>query len=210
MSGRCMAGTRTAGTSSRTAPGADHPATPHHRDTIRTWLQTDGVSVQPEPVESTASILTRASTRPVPEPGMDGRRDRRRDRHAFPPGAAHLHEHGIPVRRGGPPPQKGRGRRTAETCGPLRGPGRRGAPAPARIPERPVAGTITQRFPNPPQSPAPSSPRPAPRSAWLQSHIEQLTGQPAGHVLQLLHDHEIPVRRSGAHFPWLLRQRDTH
>jgi transposase-like protein len=77
-----------------------------------------------------------------------------------------------------------------------------------RIPERPVAGTITQRFP---------TPTPISRSflttaygeiGLATAHIEQLTGQPAERILQLLHDRNIPVRPSGSQSPWLRRQRD--
>ena len=37
-------------------------------------------------------------------------------------------------------------------------------------------------------------------------HIEQLTGHPAEQVLDLLHQHRIPVRRAGGHSPWYRRQ----
>ena len=37
-------------------------------------------------------------------------------------------------------------------------------------------------------------------------HIEQLTGHPAEQVLDLLHQHRIPVRRAGGHSPWRRRQ----
>jgi len=184
----------------------------HHtaRDTVRTWLQTAGISVQPrtsrEQRKHLDPVLLRELYLDREWSATEIAADLDTTVHLV---LRTLHEHGIAVRKGGPPPK------------------RAGAPAQARlaalyddpdvtallhqhhIPTRPMAGAITQRFP---------TPTPVTRSflteAYIEiglaaGHIEQLTGQPAGRVLQLLHDHGIPVRPSGAQSPWLRRQRDT-
>jgi hypothetical protein len=125
-----------------------------------------------------------------------------------------LHEHGIPVRRGGAP----RTRDTADTR-------ERAADTALRrltalyqdpdvvallrehhIPQRPMPGTITERFP----TPVPVT-REFLTAAYTDiglaaAHIEQLTGQPAERILQQLHHHQIPVRHTLARSPWLQRQ----
>ena len=86
-------------------------------------------------------------------------------------------ERGIPVRRGGAP-RNGTPTLHCNDWLHLPGPGRRRALREHHIPERPVAGTITQRFP----TPAPIT-RSFLTAAYTEiglaaAHIEQLTGQP--------------------------------
>ena len=120
-----------------------------------------------------------------------------------------LHDHGIPVRRGGPPPRPDTRvdpRLTAlygdlETTALLRR---------YRIPRRHRPSGITDRFP----TPARITPGFL-RAAYLDIGLapgtssNSLTGHPAEQVLDLLHQHRkhrIPVRRAGGHSPWYRRQ----
>jgi len=77
------------------------------------------------------------------------------------------------------------------------------------IPERPVAGTITQRFPTPSPIPSTFLAEAYTEIGLAAGHIEQLTGQPAERVLQMLHEHGVPIRQAGSQSPWLQRQRDS-
>ena len=119
-----------------------------------------------------------------------------------------LHDHGVPVRRGGSPPRTPSRatidpRLTALYADPeittmLRR---------HRIPRREQPGSITDRSPDP----APTTERFL-REAYVEiglaaTHIEQLTGQPAERILGLLHARSMPVRPAGAFSPWYLRHR---
>ena len=97
-----------------------------------------------------------------------------------------LHDHGVPVRRGGP-----------QITALLRR---------NRIPGRNQPGTITERRP----TAAPVT-KAFLREAYVDiglatTHIEQLTGQPMERILSLMHAHAIPVRPP-SFSPWLVRQR---
>ena len=75
-----------------------------------------------------------------------------------------------------------------------------------RIPRRHRPGGITGRFPTPARI-TPGFRRAAYLDIELAAgHIEQLTGHPAEQVLDLLHQHRIPVRRAGGHSPGCRRQ----
>ncbi len=78
-----------------------------------------------------------------------------------------------------------------------------------RIPQQPAAGTITERFPTPLEVTRSFLTEAYTEIGLAAGHIELLTGQPAEHILQLLHEHGIPVRPGGAQSPWLQRQHDT-
>jgi hypothetical protein len=118
-----------------------------------------------------------------------------------------LHEHGIPVRN------SVRRHRTRDSDTALRrlaalyeDPDVVALLREHHIPQRPMPGTITQRFP----TPAPVT-RAFLTTAYTDiglaaAHIEQLTGQPAERILQQLHHHQIPVRHTLARSPWLQRQ----
>lgn len=119
-----------------------------------------------------------------------------------------LHEHDIPVCKGGAPHKRDGDRALRRLTALYQDPDVTALLRQHRIPERPVAGTITQRFP---------TPTPITRSflttaygeiGLATAHIEQLTGQAAERILQLLHDRNIPGRPSGSQSPWLRRQRD--
>jgi len=76
-----------------------------------------------------------------------------------------------------------------------------------RIPRREQVGTVTDRFPEPA-----TLTEALLREAYLDvglsaRHIELLTGQPAGQILDALHAHAIPARHSGAS-PWLRYQHE--
>ncbi len=76
-----------------------------------------------------------------------------------------------------------------------------------RIPRREQIGTVTDRFSEPA-----TLTEALLREAYLDvglsaRHIELLTGQPAGHILDALHAHAIPVRHSSAS-PWLRYQHE--
>jgi len=118
-----------------------------------------------------------------------------------------LHDHGVPVRHGGPPPRHPDDdemdpRLTALYADPeittlLRR---------HRIPRRNQPGTITERFPT--AAPVTEA---FLREAYVDiglatTHIEQLTGQPMERILSLMHAHAIPVRPP-SFSPWLVRQR---
>jgi len=119
-----------------------------------------------------------------------------------------LHDHGVPVRRGGPP-SRAHNRTTIdprltslyadpEITSMLRR---------HRIPRREQPGSITERFPV-----AARITKSFLREAYLEiglaaTHIEQLTGQPAERILALLHAGSVPVRSAGSFSPWYLRQR---
>ena len=123
-----------------------------------------------------------------------------------------LHDHDIPVRRGGPTtplrplggdidPRLTALYRDVEVTALLRR---------YRIPRRHQPGTITERFPSPYR----------PTDAFLNaaytgiglaaSHIEQLTGYPADQILDALHHHGIPVRSPSTFSPWYLRTYPPH
>lgn len=117
-----------------------------------------------------------------------------------------LHDHGIPVRRGG-------SRRSLDAAGDSKrllemlygDPEVTDLLARHRIPERPEPGAIAERFPTPMRVSDLLL-----REAYLEvglaaRHIELLTGQPAGQVLDALHACGTPVRASGLS-PWLSRQ----
>jgi transposase/lambda repressor-like predicted transcriptional regulator len=119
-----------------------------------------------------------------------------------------LHDHGVPVRPGGPPPSAPSNttidpRLTALYADPeITAMLRR-----HRIPRREQPGSITERFPD--AAPVTES---FLRKAYLEiglaaTHIEQLTGQPAERILALLHASAVPVRSAGSFSPWYLRQR---
>jgi len=115
---------------------------------------------------------------------MDVRRGRRRAGHLRPTGAATLHEHGIPVRRGGAPYKRDNDRALQR------------------------AGTITERFPTPAEVTNSFLAEAYTEIGLAAGHIEQLTGQPAERVLQMLHEQGVPIRQSGSQSPWLQRQRE--
>ena len=184
----------------------------HHttRDTVRSWLQTAGVSVQPrtsrEQRKHLDPVLLRELYLDREWSATEIAADLDTTVHLV---LRTLHEHGIPVRRGGPPPKRDGAPAQARLAALYDDPDVTALLHQHRIPTRPMAGTITQRFP---------TPTPVTRSflteAYIEiglaaGHIEQLTGQPAGHVLQLLHDHGITVRPSGSQSPWLRRLRDA-
>ena len=108
---------------------------------------------------------------------MDGRRSRRRAGHHRPPGAAHpLHEHDITGPPGRPTPRTRWGLSLAETYLPS------------------ISGTITERFPTPVALTRSFLVEAYTEIGLATGHIEQLTEQPAGHVVRLLHEHGIPIR----------------
>jgi hypothetical protein len=119
-----------------------------------------------------------------------------------------LHDHGVPVRRGGPP-SRARSRTmidprlTALYADPeITSMLRR-----HRVPRREQPGSITDRFPK-----AARVTTSFLREAYLEiglaaTHIEQLTGQPAERILALLHAGSVPVRSAGSFSPWYVRQR---
>ena len=108
---------------------------------------------------------------------MDGRRSRRRAGHHRPPGAAHpLHEHDITGPPGRPTPRTRWGLSLAETYLPS------------------ISGTITERFPTPVALTRSFLVEAYTEIGLAAGHIEQLTEQPAGHVVRLLHEHGIPIR----------------
>jgi hypothetical protein len=119
-----------------------------------------------------------------------------------------LHDHGVPVRRGGPPsrapshttidPRLTSLYDDPEITSMLRR---------HRIPRREQPGSITERFPK-----AVTITKSFLREAYLEiglaaTHIEQLTGQPAERILALLHAGSVPVRSASSFSPWYLRQR---
>ena len=183
----------------------------HHttRATVRTWLEAADVSVQP-----------RTSREHRKQLDPDLLRDRYLNREWSAAAIAAeldtsvhlvlrtLHEHGIPVRRGGPPRRKG-GDPAQQRLAALYDDSEVAALLRRhRIPRRPQGGTIAQRFPTPVRITRSFLSAAYAEIGLAASHIEQLTGQPAERVLVLLRDFGIPVRQSGAHSPWLRRQRD--
>lgn len=190
----------------------EHIARQHHttRDLVRTWLQAAGVSVQPR---------TSREHRKHLDPKL------LRDLYLTREWSAHeiaaeldtsihqvlrtLHEHGIPVRRGGAARKRDNDRALRRLTALYQDPDVAALLRRHRIPEQPIPGTITQRFP---------TPIPINRSFLVEAyteiglaagHIEQLTGQPAERVLQLLRKYGIPVRPSGPQSPWLQRQQTS-
>ena len=121
-----------------------------------------------------------------------------------------LHEHGIPVRPGGPPRKRGGDQALQRLTALYQDPDVAALLQRHRIPTRPEAGTITERFPTPVTLTRPFLVEAYTEIGLATSHIEQLTGQPAECILQLLRDQGIPVRHSGPHSPWLQRQRARH
>ena len=184
----------------------------HHtaKDTVRTWLQTAGVSVQPrtsrehrrhlDPKLLHDLYLTREWSATEIAAELDT---------SIQLVLRSLHEYGIPVRRGGAPRKGDNDRALRRLTALYQDPDVAALLRRHRIPERPIPGTITQRFP---------TPAPITRSFLAEAyteiglaaeHIEQLTGQPAERVLQLLHEFEIPVRPAGPQSPWLQRQQTS-
>ena len=124
----------------------------HHtaRDTVRTWLQTAGISVQPrtsrehrkhlDPVLLRELYLDRewSATEIAAELDTTIHQVLRT-----------LHEHGIPVRRGGAPRKRDGDPAHARLTALYHDPDVTALLRQHRIPARPMAGTITQRFPTP-------------------------------------------------------------
>ena len=124
----------------------------HHtaRDTVRTWLQTAGITIQPRTSREHRKHLD-------PELLRDLYVDREWSATQI---AAELdtsiqqvlrtlHEHGIPVRRGGAPRKRAQRPRPARLTALYLDPDVAALLHRHRIPARPMAGTITQRFPTP-------------------------------------------------------------
>lgn len=116
-----------------------------------------------------------------------------------------LHENGVPVRRGGFP--SGRQTEAYLLLDDLyTDPGVLALLQRHHIPVRPQHGPIAARFPQP----APLTTTLL-RQGYLEiglsaQHIELLTGQPAGQILDALHGAAIPVRTlEGTPSPWLVR-----
>lgn len=120
-----------------------------------------------------------------------------------------LHEHGIPVRRGGPPRNRDENTALQRLAALYQDPDVEALLRRYRVPARPIAGTITERFPAPIEITRSFLAEAYTEIGLAAGHIEQLTGQPAEHVLRLLHDHDIPIRQSGLPSPWLQRQRNS-
>ncbi|MEW6477431.1 MAG: hypothetical protein AB1679_34700 [Actinomycetota bacterium] len=112
-----------------------------------------------------------------------------------------LHDHGIPVRRGGPP--SSRGQTATQLLAELYGdPDVAALLARHGIPARPQPGPIAARFPQavPLQE---AFLRDAYTVVGLSSrHIELLTGQPSEQILDALHAAGIPVRTNRGLSPW--------
>ena len=123
-----------------------------------------------------------------------------------------LHDHNIPVRRGGPTTTR-RPEDTAidsrltalyqddEVTALLRR---------YRIPRRHQPGSITDRFPRPYRPNAGFLDAAYTGIGLAASHIEQLTGYPADQILDALHHHRIPVRPPSTFSPWYLRTYPSH
>jgi hypothetical protein len=181
----------------------------HHttRDTVRTWLQTAGIPVQPrtsrehrrrlDPVLLRDLYLTREWTAVEIAAELDT---------TIQLVLRALHDHGIPVRPGGTPRRRGGDQALRRLTALYQDPDVVALLRRHRIPMRLEAGTITERFPTPVTLTQPFLIEAYSEIGLATGHIEQLTGQPAEQVLQLLHDQGIPVR-SAAHSPWLRRQR---
>ena len=123
-----------------------------------------------------------------------------------------LHDHNIPVRRGGPTttrqpedtaidPRLTALYQDAEVTALLRR---------YRIPRRHQPGTITDRFPHPYRPTAGFLDAAYTGIGLAASHIEQLTGHPADQILDDLHHHHIPVRPTSSFSPWYLRTYPPH
>ena len=117
-----------------------------------------------------------------------------------------LHDHGVPVRRGGPPPRHPVDDVDPRLTALYADPEITALLRRHRIPRRNRPGTITERFPT-----AAAVTEAFLRKAYLDvglatTHIEQLTGQPMERILSLMRAHAIPVRPP-SFSPWLVRQR---
>jgi transposase-like protein len=182
----------------------------HHttRDTVRTWLQTAGIPVQPrtnrehrkrlDPVLLRDLYLTREWSAAEIAAELDT---------TIQLVLRALHDHGIPVRPSGPPRKRDGDQALRRLTALYQDPDVAALLRRHRIPTRPEAGTITERFPTPVTLTRPFLAEAYSEIGLATAHIEQLTGQPAEQVLQLLHEQGIPVR-SGAQSPWLRRQRN--
>ena len=185
----------------------------HHttRDRVRQWLQAAGVSVQPRTTRETRQQLDPVQLRELyvqrdwTATQIAGELDT----------SVHqvlrtLHEHDIPVRRGGPPRPRTATPTRQQLAALYTDPDVHKLLRDHQIPVRPQGGTITQRFPEPTNISA-AFLREAYTDIGLSAeHIEQITGQSAERILQLLHRHAIPVRPSGPRSPWLARQHPTN
>ena len=117
-----------------------------------------------------------------------------------------LHDHGVPVRHGGPPPRHPVDDVDPRLTALYADPEITALLRRHRIPRRNRPGTITERFPT-----AAAVTETFLREAYLDiglatTHIEQLTGQPMERILSLMRAHAIPVRPP-SFSPWLVRQR---
>ena len=123
-----------------------------------------------------------------------------------------LHDHKIPVRRGGPTttrrplggeidPRLTALYRDVEVTALLRR---------YRIPRHHQPGTITERFASPYRPTAAFLDAAYTGIGLAASHIEQLTGYPADQILDALHHHGIPVRPPSSFSPWYLRTYPPH
>ena len=125
-----------------------------------------------------------------------------------------LHEHNVPVRTGGPAPVNP-STDVSDVVEPrlaalYRDPQVTALLRKYRIRRRPQPGSITQRFPTP-YRPTAAFLRAAYTDLGLAAvHIEQLTGYPAGQILDDLHRHGIEVRPPSSFSPWYLRTHPPH
>ena len=126
-----------------------------------------------------------------------------------------LHEHKVPVRTGGPAPTTTSTADIDDAVEPrlaalYRDPQVTALLRKHRIRRRPQPGSITQRFPTP-YRPTAVFLRAAYTDLGLAAaHIEQLTGHPAGQILDDLHRHGIQVRSPSSFSPWYLRTYPPH
>ena len=184
----------------------------HHtaRDTVRAWLQTAGIPIQPRTSREHRKHLD-------PELLRDLYQDREWSATMI---AAELdtsiqqvlrtlHEHGIPVRRGGAPSQPDNAHALQRLTALYQDPDVVALLREHHIPERPMAGTITQRFPTPALITRTFLAAGLHRdrfscSTYRTTHRTTSRTHPAPTPPP-----QIPVRHTLARSPWLQRQQSS-
>lgn len=177
------------------------------RDRVRDWLQAAGVSVQPRTSRQTRKQLDRMQLREwYVEREWTATQIALELKTSVHKVLRTLHEHDIPVRRGGPPRSRTDPPTRQRLAALYADPDVEKLLQRHQIPVRPAGGPITQRFPEPMDISAAFLAEAYTDIGLSAEHIEQITGQPAGRILQMLHSSGIQVRPSGPGSPWLVRQ----
>lgn len=178
------------------------------RERVKQWLQAAGVSVQPRTTRETRKQLDPELLRELYVDREWTATQIALELDTSPNQVLRtLHEHDIPVRRGGPLRPRMNTPSQQRLAALYDDPDVAALLRRHDIPVQTEGGTITQRFSEPAEISTAFLIEAYTDIGLSAAHIEHLTGQSAERVLALLREHGVPVRPSGPSSPWLRRQR---